>query len=76
MSSLLMARRPSHPDVSTIPTPHLQKIALFLTFFFPALSILSVALRAFSRLRTRQWGLGTLFALTPKIALPILNVPF
>ncbi|CAI4212821.1 unnamed protein product [Parascedosporium putredinis] len=76
MSSLLMARRPSHPDVSTIPTPHLQKIALFLTFFFPALSILSVALRAFSRLRTRQWGLDDWLILAALIFAVLMCPPF
>ncbi|KAK6220974.1 cfem domain-containing protein [Colletotrichum tabaci] len=54
---LLARERPPHPDVLTIPTPPLQQTALFIVFFFPALSIFTFGLRAYGRLTTRQWGL-------------------
>ncbi|WQF86857.1 hypothetical protein CDEST_11871 [Colletotrichum destructivum] len=57
----LVTRRPEHPDVLTIPTPPHQQTAVFITFFFPALSIVAFAARTYSRLTTRQWGLGMLF---------------
>nr|XP_036578564.1 CFEM domain-containing protein [Colletotrichum truncatum]KAF6785859.1 CFEM domain-containing protein [Colletotrichum truncatum] len=53
----LVARRPEHVDVLTIPTPPHQATAIFITFFFPALSVIFFAGRAYSRLSTRQWGL-------------------
>ncbi|SPO02023.1 related to integral membrane protein PTH11 [Cephalotrichum gorgonifer] len=49
--------RPQHGDVTKIPTPSLQQAALFINFFFPILSLIVVLLRAYSRIRTRQWGL-------------------
>lgn len=55
---LLLPRRPEHGDVTEIPTPPLQAAAVFINFFFPALSLIVVALRAYSRIKTRQWGLG------------------
>ncbi|WQF79287.1 hypothetical protein CDEST_04301 [Colletotrichum destructivum] len=55
---LLARERPPHPDVLTIPTPPLQQTALFIVFFFPALSVFTFGLRAYGRLSTRQWGLG------------------
>ncbi|GJC93130.1 integral membrane protein [Colletotrichum higginsianum] len=54
---LLARERPPHPDVLTIPTPPLQQTALFIVFFFPALSVFTFGLRAYGRLSTRQWGL-------------------
>lgn len=56
---LLARERPPHPDVLMIPTPPLQQTALFIVFFFPALSVFTFGLRAYGRLSTRQWGLGT-----------------
>ncbi|KAI3544972.1 hypothetical protein CABS03_09907 [Colletotrichum abscissum] len=53
----IVARRPEHPDVLTIPTPPHQQAAIFITFFFPALSIVVFGARTYSRLTTRQWGL-------------------
>lgn len=55
---VLLPRRPEHGDVTAIPTPPLQAAAIFLNFFFPAVSLLVVSLRAYSRIKTRQWGLG------------------
>lgn len=55
---LLLPRRPEHEDVTKIPTPSLQAAAIFINFFFPAISLLVVSLRAYSRIKTRQWGLG------------------
>ncbi|KAJ0331033.1 hypothetical protein COL922a_012045 [Colletotrichum nupharicola] len=53
----LVARRPEHVDVLTIPTPPHQATAIFITFFFPAVSVLIFAARTYSRLTTRQWGI-------------------
>lgn len=58
MATLLEARRPEHGDVTQIPTPPLQAAALFLNFFFPAVALVTVGLRFYSRAKTRQWGLG------------------
>ena len=57
-SSLLLPRRPQHEDVTKIPTPPLQAAALVINFFFPAVAVIVMALRAYSRIKTRQWGLG------------------
>lgn len=54
----LLPRRPSHGDVTQIPTPPLQAAAVFINFFFPAMALVLVALRSYSRIKTRQWGLG------------------
>lgn len=54
----IMARRPQHGDVTKIPTPPLQATALFLNFFFPAIALVVLSLRFYSRAWTRQWGLG------------------
>jgi hypothetical protein len=53
----LLPRRPEGPDVLTIPTPPLQRAAIFVIFFFTALGFITFSLRAYIRLRTRQWGL-------------------
>ncbi|TEA20719.1 hypothetical protein C8034_v008083 [Colletotrichum sidae] len=53
----LVARRPQHIDVLTIPTPPHQALALFIVFFFPAFATVVFAARTYSRLTTRQWGL-------------------
>lgn len=55
---LLQPRRPEHGDVTQIPTPSLQAAAIFINFFFPAVSLIVVSMRAYSRIKTRQWGLG------------------
>ncbi|MBE3043187.1 hypothetical protein IMZ48_11570 [Candidatus Bathyarchaeota archaeon] len=60
----LLPRRPEHEDVTQIPTPPLQKAAIFINFFFPALALVLVALRSYARIKTRQWGLGMLNILT------------
>ncbi|KAK4238308.1 hypothetical protein C8A03DRAFT_33651 [Achaetomium macrosporum] len=53
----LLPRRPEHPDVLTIPTPPLQRAAVFVIFFFTALAFVTYSLRAYTRIRTRQWGI-------------------
>jgi len=53
----LQARRPPHPDITTIPTPPRQAAGLFIIVFFPCIALIVYGLRVFSRLRTRQWGL-------------------
>ncbi|KAH6631230.1 hypothetical protein F5144DRAFT_212798, partial [Chaetomium tenue] len=53
----ILPRRPEHVDVLTIPTPPLQQAALFVIFFFTALAFVTYSLRAYTRLRTRTWGI-------------------
>ncbi|TGJ80339.1 hypothetical protein E0Z10_g8426 [Xylaria hypoxylon] len=51
---LLEARRPPQPDVTKIPTPPLQAVALFISFFVPILALIAVALRLYARHMLRQ----------------------
>lgn len=71
-----MPRRPEHEDVTKIPTPPLQQVALFLNFFFPALSVIAVALRAYSRIKTRQWGLDDYLILIALLFALLMCGPF
>lgn len=71
-----MPRRPEHGDVTKIPTPPLQQVALFLNFFFPALAIVFVALRAYSRIKTRQWGLDDYLILVALLCALLMCGPF
>ena len=48
-----------YPDVTKIPTPPLQRAAIFIMFVLPALSVVIVSLRLYSRITTRTLGLGT-----------------
>jgi hypothetical protein len=47
-----------YPDVAKIPTPSLQRTGLFIIFFFPAMSTVIFALRAYTRITMRTLGLG------------------
>lgn len=47
-----------YPDVTKIPTPPLQRAALFIIFFFPALSTVVVGLRLYTRVTMRTLGVG------------------
>lgn len=49
---------PATPDVSGIPTPPGQALYLFYNFFFPSIAIVFFALRCYTRLKGRLWGLG------------------
>lgn len=71
-----MPRRPEHGDVTEIPTPPLQQVALFLNFFFPALSVIFVALRAYSRIKTRQWGLDDWLIIVALLCALLMCGPF
>jgi hypothetical protein len=53
----ILPRRPEHGNVLDIPTPPLQAAALFVIFFFTALAFVTYCLRAYTRIRTRQWGI-------------------
>jgi hypothetical protein len=55
---VLDARRPPQPDVTKIPTPPLQAVAVFLNFFLPALALIAVALRFYARTMMRQVAIG------------------
>lgn len=58
MENHLYPRRPAHGDVTKLPTTPRQEAVVALVFFFPFLSLLVFSLRAYSRLKTRQWGVG------------------
>lgn len=47
-----------YPDVTKIPTPPLQRIALFIMFFLPALATVVVGLRIYTRVIMRTLGVG------------------
>jgi hypothetical protein len=55
--AILLPRRPEHGNVLDIPTPPLQQAALFIIFFFTGLAFVAYSLRAYTRLKTRQWGI-------------------
>ncbi|CAM1508730.1 Fc.00g055780.m01.CDS01 [Cosmosporella sp. VM-42] len=46
-----------YPDVSKIPTPPLQRVGIFIIFFFPAMSTIVIALRFYTRVTMRTLGL-------------------
>ncbi|KAK8035535.1 hypothetical protein PG993_010530 [Apiospora rasikravindrae] len=49
---------PATPDISAMPTPPKQAVALFIIVFFTVLALIAFSLRVWTRLRvTRQWGL-------------------
>ncbi|KAF6829718.1 hypothetical protein CPLU01_07800 [Colletotrichum plurivorum] len=73
---LLTRSRPPHPDVLTIPTPPLQRTAVFIVFFFPALSIFTYSLRAYSRISTRQWGLDDWLCGMALLCAVLMTPPF
>ncbi|KAK4225266.1 hypothetical protein QBC38DRAFT_537931 [Podospora fimiseda] len=53
----IFPRHPPHQNVLDIPTPPLQAAGIFVIFFFTAAAFIVWALRVYSRLRTRQWGM-------------------
>ncbi|KAK8001628.1 hypothetical protein PG991_013850 [Apiospora marii] len=49
---------PATPDISAMPTPPKQAVALFIIVFFTVIAFIAFSLRVWTRLRvTRQWGL-------------------
>lgn len=72
----LQPRRPEGPNVLDIPTPPLQKVALFIIFFFTALALIVYSLRAFARLRTRQWGIDDYLVSCAMICSLMMAGPF
>ncbi|WYZ44622.1 hypothetical protein EsH8_VII_001058 [Colletotrichum jinshuiense] len=72
----LVARRPEHQDVLTIPTPPHQRTALFIVFFFPALSVVIFSARSYSRLTTRQWGLDDWLCGMAVLCAVLMTPPF
>jgi hypothetical protein len=68
---------PKTPNVLDIPTPALQSIAIFITFFFSALALVTFAVRVWSRLRiTRTWGLDDWLMLPAELCSLLMCVPF
>ncbi|KAF4460576.1 cfem domain-containing [Fusarium albosuccineum] len=55
--SLLQSRRPQHGDVTQMPSTPRQQAVVVLTFFFPIVSLVIFSLRAYGRLKARQWGI-------------------
>lgn len=56
--AIIDPRRPPHEDVTKIPTPPLQAVALFINFFLPILALTAVALRLYARHMLRQLAIG------------------
>lgn len=48
-----------YPDVTQIPTPPLQRAAIFIMFVLPAVAVVTVSLRLYTRITMRTLGLGT-----------------
>lgn len=46
------------PNVVDIPTPPLQRFALFIMFGLPALAVVVVSLRLYTRTTMRTLGIG------------------
>ncbi|KAK2809717.1 hypothetical protein FQN50_003562 [Emmonsiellopsis sp. PD_5] len=72
----LVARRPPHGDVTKIPTPPLQAAGLFINFFFPALAFVIVCLRAYARIRIKQWGVDDYFMIAAMLFSLLMCGPF
>ncbi|KAI0408721.1 hypothetical protein F4802DRAFT_362787 [Xylaria palmicola] len=70
------ARRPAHGDVTKIPTPPLQAAALFITFFFPVLALISVVLRFYARHMIRQISIDDWFLLAALLFSLAMVAPF
>ncbi|KAJ2997613.1 hypothetical protein NUW58_g602 [Xylaria curta] len=73
---LLEVRRPQHGDVTKIPTPPLQAVALFINFFLPLLALISVVLRFYARKIMRQIAIDDWFLLAALVFALAMVVPF
>lgn len=60
-----------YPDVTKIPTPPLQKAAVFIMFFLPALAVAIFSLRIYTRVSMRTLGLGKISS--SKLYIPRLH---
>ncbi|KAI0143583.1 hypothetical protein GGR57DRAFT_350258 [Xylariaceae sp. FL1272] len=76
MMNELQPRVLNQPDVSEIPTPPLQSAALFLNFFFPALSLLTVSLRIYTRIWMRQVAVDDYLLLVALLSALLVAAPF
>lgn len=56
MTMVIVPRRPAHGNVLDLPTPPLQQAGLFIIFFFTAMAFVVYSLRAYTRIKTRTWG--------------------
>ncbi|KAI1078397.1 hypothetical protein F5B20DRAFT_571641 [Whalleya microplaca] len=74
--NLFATRRPQHEDVTKIPTPPLQAVALFINFFFPTLALLVVSLRFYLRITLRQVGLDDYLILAALLCSVLMCGPF
>lgn len=62
VATATVAALPPITDDYPYPETSLQHVGFFILFFFPALALIVVALRVYSRVSTKQFGWGTLFA--------------
>jgi len=68
---------PNTPDVFAIPTPALQFIGLFITFFFSSLALVAFVIRVWSRLKvTRTWGLDDWLMVPAELCSVLMCGPF
>jgi hypothetical protein len=68
---------PKTPNVLAIPTPALQSIGVFITFFFSALALVAFLVRLCSRLRvTRTWGLDDWLMVPAELCSLLMCGPF
>ncbi|KAI0448034.1 hypothetical protein F4803DRAFT_496251 [Xylaria telfairii] len=67
---------PPHPDVTKIPTPPLQAVALFINFFLPILALVSVVLRFYARRMMMQIALDDWFLLAALVFALAMVAPF
>jgi hypothetical protein len=49
-----------YPNVLEIPTPPLQRVGVFIMFFFPAVATIVYGLRAYTRITSRTFGIDDL----------------
>lgn len=59
-------------DFSNYPSSSLQRFGFFVLFFFPALSLLVVALRLYGRLSTKTFGWDDAF-IVPALVSPAVT---
>ncbi|KAK8101901.1 integral membrane protein PTH11 [Apiospora kogelbergensis] len=68
---------PATPDISAMPTPPKQAVALFIIVFFTALAFIAFSLRVWTRLRvTRQWGIDDTLMVPAELCSILMAAPF
>ncbi|KAK6833381.1 hypothetical protein PG987_008075 [Apiospora arundinis] len=68
---------PTTPDISAIPTPPKQAVALFIIVFWTVLAFVAFSLRVWTRLRvTRQWGIDDTLMVPAVLCSVLMSAPF